>query len=86
MFSLSDAGYQIEARRKALKLTKSDLAARAGLERRTIYSLENGRLAELGFTKVSKILRVLGLELTIREANHGRPTLEDLRAEDEEDE
>ena len=86
MFSLSDAGRQIELRRKALSLTKSGLAAKAGVERRTIYSLENGSLAELGFTKVGKILAVLGLELTLGEANQGRPTLEDLRAEDEGDE
>jgi hypothetical protein len=38
-------------------------------------------VAELGFNKVVRILAALGLELHLREANHGRPTLDDLTNE-----
>jgi hypothetical protein len=47
--------------------------------------LENGRLGELGYTKVVNILTALGLELKLQETNARRPTLEELMSEDNDD-
>ena len=54
------------------------------LEGSTLDALENGRAPELGFGKISRILASIGLTLKVTEANFGRPTLEDLIAESDE--
>ena len=81
MLLLSEIAQRIATVRKAAKLTQAGLAAKAGVSRVTIDALENGRIGELGFNKVSRILAGLNLELRIREANLGRPTLDELEAE-----
>ncbi|MGA8531339.1 MAG: helix-turn-helix domain-containing protein [Acidobacteriaceae bacterium] len=85
MFDLSTLAEQIASRRKALRLSQSALAKKAGVSRSTIDALENGRLGELGYSKVNKILAALGLELTLREVSARRPTLEDLMEEEKDD-
>jgi hypothetical protein len=47
--------------------------------------LEQGRAGEIGFSKLSRILAVLGLELRLAPAASVRPTLDDLRSEDRDD-
>jgi transcriptional regulator with XRE-family HTH domain len=81
MLDLPTIGVEIIKRRKALRLRQSDVAERAGVSRSTVDALENGRLGELGFGKVSRILAVIGLELLLQEAVRRRPTLEDLMEE-----
>jgi len=83
--TLSSIGSQIATRRKALGLSQSELARKAGVSRATLEALENGRSGELGFSKVANILAALGLELKIQEANRQRPTLEELLEEDRDD-
>lgn len=83
MLDLASLGVLIGQRRRALKLTQAGLAARAHVGRVTIDSLENGRAAELGYAKVTRILSALGLELRTGETAQGRPTLEDLLDEDD---
>ena len=85
MLSLSLLGEQIAAKRKTLGLTQPMLAkkARAGLS--TLDALENGRLGELGYSKIKNILTALGLELKLQEAIAGRPTLEELMEEGRDD-
>lgn len=83
--TLSSIGSQIATRRKALGLSQSELARKAGVSRATLEALENGRSGELGFSKVANILAALGLELKIQEANRQRPTLEELLKEDRDD-
>jgi len=78
---LSDLGSAIAQRRKTLKLTQAELAARARVSRATITALETEMQRELGINKVLAILAVLGLDLRVTEANRGRPTLEDLEQE-----
>jgi transcriptional regulator with XRE-family HTH domain len=85
MFDLSTLAEQIASRRKALRLSQSALAKKAGVSRSTIDALENGRLGELGYSKVNKILAALGMELTLREVSARRPTLEDLMEEEKDD-
>ena len=82
MLDLTILGRTIAARRSALKLTQVVLAARARVGRATLDALENGRSGELGFIKVARILAALDLDLRVVEAGRGRPTLEDLLAED----
>ena len=86
MLDLPTIGTEIIKRRKALRLRQSDVAVRAGVSRSTVDAMENGRLGELGFGKVSRILAVVGLELLLREAVRRRPTLEELMEENARDE
>jgi transcriptional regulator with XRE-family HTH domain len=85
MLTLDSAGFQIASKRKSLRLSQSDLAQSAKISRATLDALENGRIGELGFTKISKILSALGLELKIQEAGGRRPTLDELLEEERND-
>jgi len=85
MLGLHSLGSQIASRRKARGLSQSALAHNAGVSRATLEALENGRSGELGFSKVTKILSALGLELKLQEANLQRPTLDELLEEDRDD-
>ncbi len=82
--SLEEIRRAIIAKRKQAPLTQAALAARAHISLPTLRALEQGRIAEIGFSKILRILTALGLDLEIREANSGRPTLESLRREDSE--
>ena len=85
MADLNSIGSEIASQRKALGLSQTALAKAAGVSRATLGALENGRSGELGFSKVGKILAVLGLELKVQEANPRRPTLDELLEEDRDD-
>jgi transcriptional regulator with XRE-family HTH domain len=81
MMDLVTLGQLIAKHRTDQRLTQAALAERARVGRSTLDALENGRTAELGFGKISRILASLGLTLKISETNLGRPTYEDLIAE-----
>ncbi len=83
MLDLTAIGEEIARRRRLLRLTQAVLAERAGVSRATVAALETGAAAEIGFGKIARLLGVLGADLRITEANRGRPTLEDLRQEDQ---
>ena len=85
MLDLSDVGRQIVSKRKSLRLSQAELAGRARISRATVAALENGRCAELGFTKITKLLATLGLELKVQEASGHRPTLDELLEENRND-
>jgi len=85
MLPLCSLGEQISAKRKALGLTQRALAKKARVGLSTIDALENGRLGELGYSKITNILTVLGLEMKLQEASAGRPTLEELMEEGRDD-
>jgi transcriptional regulator with XRE-family HTH domain len=85
MLELLSIGKQITERRKGLKWTQLELARRAQVSRATLDALENGRLGELGFSKLSKILAALSFELRLEQAALQRPTLDQLREEDSHD-
>jgi transcriptional regulator with XRE-family HTH domain len=46
-------------------LRQLDLAQKAGVSRATIDALENGRAAEIGFSRVARILAAVGLGLEV---------------------
>lgn len=85
MLPLSVLGDQIAKKRKALGLSQAALAKKANVGRTTLDALENTRLGELGFNKVTNILAALGLELKLLEASTRRPTLDELMEEEERD-
>jgi transcriptional regulator with XRE-family HTH domain len=85
MLSLPSVGEQIATRRKALGLSQAALANKASVGHSTLDALENNRLGELGFSKITKILSALGLELKLQETSSRRPTLEELMEEERND-
>jgi transcriptional regulator with XRE-family HTH domain len=78
MLGLSSIGTEIAHRRKQLKLSQAELARKAGISRATLDAVENGRARELGFSKLTKLLAALGLELRLQPAASQRPTLDEL--------
>ena len=85
MLSLIQLGEIIATKRRALGLTQATLAKQAKVGHSTLDALENGRIGELGYSKITRILAALSLELTIQEAGNRRPTLEELMEEDRDD-
>ena len=83
MLPLIDVAEQIAKRRRALGLTQAELARMARVSRSTLDALENRRMGELGYAKLSNILTALGLELTLQVAVSSRPTLDALMLENE---
>ena len=83
MLDLNEVGQRVRLLRRAAKLTQPEMAKCSGVSRATIAALENGKLGELGFVKLTKILAVVGLDLRLTTANLNRPTLEDLQSGDE---
>jgi transcriptional regulator with XRE-family HTH domain len=86
MLDLASLGALIANRRKKLGLNQTALARNSSVSRATIDALENGRAGELGFSKITRILSALGLELKLQQASSRRPTLDELLEEDRNDE
>jgi len=85
MAGLSELSTEIGNRRRLLKLSQAELARRAHVSRATLDALENQRIGEIGFAKLSRILAALDLELKLQAVGNRRPTLDDLRAEERDD-
>ena len=85
MLPLYLLGEQIAIKRKSLGLTKLTLAKKARIGLSTLDALENGRMGELGYSKITNILAALGLELKLQQASASRPTLEELLKEARDD-
>ncbi|MBV9481516.1 MAG: helix-turn-helix domain-containing protein [Acidobacteria bacterium] len=85
MLPLSLLGEQIATKRKTLGLTQPVLARKAKVGLSTLDALENGRLGELGYSKINNIVTALGLELKLQEASARRPTLDELMEEARDD-
>jgi transcriptional regulator with XRE-family HTH domain len=76
--TLQELGVFVRQERHRQALSALALAEQADIDRSLLSKLENQRLPELGFTKVARLLQVLGFELTPR-ARGGLPTLMDLQ-------
>jgi transcriptional regulator with XRE-family HTH domain len=85
MIALSDLGLRITSARKEKHLNQIELAQKAGVSRSTIDLLENGRAREIGFSKLTRILAAVGLELKLQAMTSERPTLDDLLKESGDD-
>jgi transcriptional regulator with XRE-family HTH domain len=86
MLTLFSLGEQVTTKRRALGLTQLALAKKAKIGLSTLDALENGRLGELGYSKITNILSALSLELKLQEASARRPTLDELMEEERDDE
>lgn len=85
MLDLHSLGVKIAARRKKLRLSQAELARKASIGRSTLDALENGRMGELGFSKITRILSALDMELKLQETASPRPTLDQLMQRDRND-
>lgn len=85
MIGLKEVGQRVASARRENGLTQLELATKTGLSRPTIDLLENGRATEIGYSKLARILSVLGLELCLQPIAHERPTLDDLLKEESAD-
>ena len=85
MLPLALLAEQIASKRKSLGLSQAALAKKARVGRTTLDALENGRLGELGYSKITNILSALGLELKLQETSARRPTLDELMEEERDD-
>lgn len=77
-----ELGKALKRRREAARLSKSELAQRAGKVREVIYRLEAGE--DVTVSSLLAVLAALGLVLRIDEA--GLPTMEEVAARFAEDE
>jgi transcriptional regulator with XRE-family HTH domain len=81
--SFPDFGPRLREARRAAGLTQQQLATAAGVSRPTIDRLENGRATDIGVRALLRLLQAVGLDLRLTTLNRGRPTLDDLTAENE---
>jgi transcriptional regulator with XRE-family HTH domain len=79
---LVELGQRIKSTRKAKGWSQTKLAEKSGVSRARIEALENSRIAEIGFKNLMRVMNSLDLDLRITQLNRGRPTLEDLVAEE----
>ena len=79
---LIELGERVKATRKARGWSQTKLAEKSGVSRARIEALENTRIAEIGFKHLMRVMNSLDLDLRITQLNRGRPTLEDLAAEE----
>ena len=64
---LRELGDLVRARREALGLSQERLARLSGLSRATINQLENGTLVDLGVSKLTNLMDLVGLQLATSE-------------------
>jgi transcriptional regulator with XRE-family HTH domain len=77
----SDLGKAIRRRRKAVKMSVTDVARHAGKTRDVVYRIEQGE--DVAVTSLMAVLGALGLSLRLEKA--GMPTLKDVQARFAED-
>lgn len=80
---LIDLGDLVKKTRRAQKLSQGELVLRSKVSRARLDALENGRISDIGFKNLMRVMNALGLDLRVTQLNDSRPTLEDLVEEDE---
>ena len=83
MPDLIELGELVKKTRRAQKLSQGELVQRSNVSRARLDALENGRISDIGFKNLMRVINALGLDLRVTQLNEGRPTLEDLVEEDE---
>jgi transcriptional regulator with XRE-family HTH domain len=78
-----DIGDRVRTERRRRKLTQEQLGEIAGVSRVRINKIEKGTAADVRFGTLINVLNALGLDLEMTDFNAGRPTFEDLLAENE---
>jgi transcriptional regulator with XRE-family HTH domain len=77
--NIAHIGQTIQTARRAQGLTQATVCEAVGVSRKTLSSLETGRIAEVGLRKVLAICALLGLELSVGAVAARFPTLTELR-------
>ncbi len=77
---LLEIGVLLREARRRYQRTQGALARALGMSRTTISAFEGGRCEEIGIRKLTALLGVVGLDLSVGPRKK-RPTLDDLRAE-----
>lgn len=72
---LREVGMHVHDKRKELGISQVQLAKLAGLSRTTVNQLENGVLEDLGYTKLSQLLSILGLTFDAKVRTKKSPAL-----------
>jgi transcriptional regulator with XRE-family HTH domain len=83
MPDLIELGELVKKTRRAQKLSQGELVQRSKVSRARLDALENGRISDIGFKNLMRVINALGLDLRVTQLNDSRPTLEDLVEEDE---
>jgi transcriptional regulator with XRE-family HTH domain len=83
MTKLIEVGKLVREARHAQNLSQGQLVERSSVSRARIDALENGRISEIGFKNLLRVMNALDLDLRVTQLNNGRPTLDDLTEEDE---
>jgi transcriptional regulator with XRE-family HTH domain len=83
MTKLIEVGKLVREARRAQNLSQGELVERSSVSRARIDALENGRISEIGFKNLLRVMNTLGLDLRVTQLNNDRPTLEDLTEENE---
>jgi transcriptional regulator with XRE-family HTH domain len=83
MVELIGLGQLIKKTRRAQNLSQGELVQRSKVSRARLDALENGRISDIGFKNLMRIMNALNLDFRVSELNDSRPTLEDLVEEDE---
>ena len=73
--NLHEIGRLMAERRRAKRLTLSEMAAAAGVGRSTLAALEAGKTAELGFARVVRLCAAADLALEVRPLRLGAPLM-----------
>jgi transcriptional regulator with XRE-family HTH domain len=81
MADIFEIGETIKRARRDLRLSQSELSEVSGVSRGRIDALENGRVRDMGYDAIHRLMRALDLDIMPTSYNHGRPTLDELTAE-----
>lgn len=82
--SIFDLGEQLATARRHRRLSQRQLAAQAKVSVEWLSRFERGDSFEPSMHRVMRCLNALGLDLRLSTYNQGRPSLDDLLAQDEE--
>jgi DNA-binding Xre family transcriptional regulator len=83
IMKLVELGKLVKQTRQAQKISQGELVQRSSVSRARLDALENGRISEIGFKNLLRVMNSLGLDLRVTQLNNDRPTLEDLIEENE---
>lgn len=70
-------GQEVRSKRTTLGITQAQLAEASGVSERLIRSLEQGEAPGIGLDRLTSVLTVLGIELTL--SGRTRPAVPDIR-------
>lgn len=80
MLDALEIGWAIKERRSELGLTQEQLAEAAGISSRSLWSIELGRNPGVQLDKLTAVLGVLGLDLSISPSHDDLPAQQTVQA------